>query len=371
MTVNDIASSLDNSQQIDAILLDFSKAFDKVPHRRLALKLRHYGVRGQTLHWITNFLHNRSQQVTLEGKSSRSAPVTSGVPQGTVLGPLLFLVYINDLPQRVKSTPRLFADDSLLYRIINTPADSKILQEDLDSLQEWERAWLMEFNPDKCEVLRISNKRKNIPAEYTIHDRKLAHTKQSKYLGAILTNNLSWNAHIDMVSKKANNTTAFLCRNLSSCPRSTKEACYKTFVRPQVEYAATVWDPHTQANTRKIEAVQRRAARFVSGDYFYKSSVTAMISVLGWESLEQRRKNAKTTMFYKIVNNLVAIPSEPYLHPQGVSTRGHSIRYLPPYCRTVAMKSSFFPSTICLWNQLPERLATAPTLNTFKARLLH
>jgi hypothetical protein len=128
-TVQDLAAGLSNKQQIDGILLDFSKAFDKVPHRRLSTKLHHYGVRGKTLGWINSFLSDRQQQVVLDGKVSAPAPVTSGVPQGTFLGPLLFLVYINDLPCRVSSTVRLFADDCLLYRTIRSADDTKALQD--------------------------------------------------------------------------------------------------------------------------------------------------------------------------------------------------------------------------------------------------
>ena len=143
ITINDLARGLDNSQQIDGILLDFWKAFNKVTHRRLAAKLHHYGVRGKTLSRIQSFLAGSTQQVTLEGQASSASPVTSGVPQGTVLGPLLFLVYINDLPSRVKATPRSFADDCFLYRIISSPEDAQSLQEDLDALQQWEKDWLM------------------------------------------------------------------------------------------------------------------------------------------------------------------------------------------------------------------------------------
>ena len=127
LTIQDLAKGLDNSSQIDAILLDLSKAFDKVPHLRLLYKLNHYGVRGQVLKWVTAFLSGRSQSVVCEGLASTTKSVTSGVPQGSVLGPLLFLVYINDLPSCVRSTPRLFADDCLLYRRIYTPRDCDIL----------------------------------------------------------------------------------------------------------------------------------------------------------------------------------------------------------------------------------------------------
>ena len=143
LTIQDLAKGIDDNTQIDAVLLDFSKSFDKVPHKRLASKLHHYGIRGRTLSWIQSFLANRTQRVAVEGVMSDSAPVTSGVPQGTVLGPLLFLVYINDLPAQVKSKARLFADDCLLYRKICSPDDRAALQRDLDSLQRWERDWLM------------------------------------------------------------------------------------------------------------------------------------------------------------------------------------------------------------------------------------
>ena len=134
LILQDLSSALDICEQIDAILLDFSNAFDKVPHEHLAVKLKHYGISGNVLTWIKSFLSNRSQQVQVEGVQSKPAPVTSGVPQGSVLGPLLFLVYINDMPSKVQSTTRLFADDSLLYRKIKSPEDAQILQNDLNAL---------------------------------------------------------------------------------------------------------------------------------------------------------------------------------------------------------------------------------------------
>ena len=363
LTINDLAKALDNSQQIDGILLDFSKVFDKVPHRRLAAKLHHYGVRGKTLSWIQSFLAGRTQQVTLEGQTSSTSPVTSRVPQGTVLGPLLFLVYINDLPSRVKATPRLFADDCFLYRVINSPEDSQALQEDLDALQQWEKDLLMSFNPDKCEVIRITKKRKPIDANYTIHGKELGHTKNAKYLEVLISDTLSWNAHVDTVTEKANNTTAFLRRNLSNCPQHIKDTCYKTFVWPQLEYAATIWDPHTGINIAKLEG----AARFVRNDYNYTSSVTEMMRALEWESLQQRRHQAKSVMMYSIVNSLVDIPSREYLHPQGtVVTRDHQCRFMVPYSRTDTFRMAFFPSAIRLWNQLPESIVNAPSLDVFK-----
>ena len=162
MVVNDFAKNLNNSQQVDTILLDFSKAFDKVYHRKLMIKMDHYGIRGKPLDWMNDFLCERTQQVINNGESSSKGKVISGVPQGTVLGPLLFLIYINDLSDRVNSQIRLFADDSYLYKTIDTPQDTLQLQKDLDALTKWENEWSMEFHPDKCKILRIKNKLKPI-----------------------------------------------------------------------------------------------------------------------------------------------------------------------------------------------------------------
>ena len=150
-TIDDLAKNLDYRIQTYVILLDFSKAFDKVPHHCLCLKLSHYGICGGTLFWIENFL-TRSQKVIVNGCSSNPTNVMSGVPQGTVLAPLLFLCYINDLPENISSKVRLYADDVLLYSTINTKEDCLTLQEDLNTFQLWANKWQMMFNPDKCEL---------------------------------------------------------------------------------------------------------------------------------------------------------------------------------------------------------------------------
>ena len=156
LTIDDFARALNNRLQVDIGILDFSKAFDKVPHARLVKKLDYYGIQGKTLQWITSFLYNRSQQVVIEGTYSSPCKVTSGVPQGTVLGPTLFLLYINDLISNIQSTVRLFADDCLIYRPINSLNDHQLLQQDLNTLNTWAKTWQMKFNVDKCCILQLS-----------------------------------------------------------------------------------------------------------------------------------------------------------------------------------------------------------------------
>jgi len=321
-----------------------------VSHERLAVKLHHYGIRGPTLNWIKSFLAGRTQRVIVEGVASDPAPITSGVPQGTVLGPLLFLIYINDLPSKVNSTARLFADDCLIYRHSKT-------NEDTTSLQE--RHWQMHINPDKCEVMRITTKRKIILSSYFIHGKELNITSKGKYLGITISQNLPWSNHIDNVCRKANNTTAFLSRNLSTCPANIRTKCYTTFVRPQLEYASFVWAPHTQSNINKLESVQRRGAMFVTGNYNTASSATTMLNHLKWETLQQRRLRTKAIMMYRIINGLVAIEPPQFMHHLGAAARGQQQKYIVPYSRTTVHKESFFPSTIRLWNQLPEATAAA------------
>jgi hypothetical protein len=370
VTINDLAKSLDDKSQIDLILLDFAKAFDKVSHRHLLLKAKHYGIRGKLLEWTRDFLSDRTQQVLLEGQTSITSQVTSGVPQGSVLGPLLLLIFINDLPEcATRSTTRLVADDSVLYKRIASPKDSKHLQEDLDSLVAWESQWLMKFNASKCQVIRITNKRKPVLTSYSIHGHELELVNSSKYLGVHLDSKLNFNMHVDTVAKKANSTRAFLSRNIGHCGRKIKEASYKTFVRPIVEYAAVAWDPRTQRNIRKIEQVQRSSARFVTGDYDRTSSVTAMIENLQWSTLATRRQLSRLEMMYRIRFDLIDITWSKYMTPVTSNTRGHASRFQHLRCSSDPYLYSFFPSTIRDWNRLASDPAASPSLDAFKTAL--
>ena len=219
-------------KQTDLILLDFSKAFGKVSHKKLIHKLYGYGVRGKTLSWIKSVLSGRSQTVVSEGDQSEEVPVTSGVPQGSVLGPILFLVYINDLPKKVKSSVRLFADDTAAYLAITKLADGQQLQEDLNVLQQWEADWNMEFNPGKCQVLQITRSRSPIQTSYTMHGHTLEIVSCAKYLGMDISNDLSWKAHISRITGNANQALGFLRRNLKATNPAIREKAYKAIVRP-------------------------------------------------------------------------------------------------------------------------------------------
>ena len=182
--VDELHRNLANGSQIDLAILDFSKAFDVVPHDKLLHKLSYYGIRGQTLSWIRSFLADRTQRVVVDDKSSEVAPVPSGVPQGSVLGPILFLVFINDMPECIESSCRLFADDSIIYREIVTSSDCAVLQTDLDNLHEWESKWGMSFNPSKCNTMHITRKPKPIATDYKLKGEVLKCVNSASILGS-------------------------------------------------------------------------------------------------------------------------------------------------------------------------------------------
>ena len=202
MLIEDVASSLNFCDQIDLIILDFCKAFDKVPHQRLLLKLNQFGIKGNILRWIESFLTSRTQQVVLEGTTSNQVHVNSEVPQGTVLGPLLFLIYINDIENNNDSQLRLFADYCFLYRVIKSACDCVNLQNDISQLCDWESTWQMTFNSSKCFVMHMSHKKNPWLTSYIMQDVPLQSSTTQKYLGVELTSNLDWNIHINTITTK-------------------------------------------------------------------------------------------------------------------------------------------------------------------------
>ena len=264
VTMDELTQNYERGDQTDIIILDFSKAFDMVPHKLLLHKLERYGIRGPLLMWLNHFLTKRSMRVVVDGEYSKDADVLSGVPQGTVLGPILFLVHINDLPECVSSSVRLFADDYLLYRIIKSHQDHLALQNDLKSLENWATKWGMKCNASKCYVLPVKKKTVYM---YQLDNTFLQEVSNNPYLGLNISDDLTWNYHINAMCKKASSTLGFLKRNLKMCPKETRLSAYISLVRSTLEYGAVIWDPFTQNEIDKIERLQRNAARFINNDF--------------------------------------------------------------------------------------------------------
>ena len=369
-TLDDFASCLQQKGELDAVLLDFSKAFDKVDHEGLLLKLEHLGIRHSMLMWIRSFLIGRNQKVLVDGKCSAPRSVESGVPQGTVLGPLLFLVYINDISSGLSEGTKisLFADDSLLYRTIKSEKDCEILQRDLDLLQTWEIKWKMEFHPGKCQLLKVTNKINKTPYNYTIHGQTILETNAAKYLGVTIDCKLNWKNHYTEINRKANYVLSLLRRNLSNCPMDIKAKCYNTLVRPICEYACEVWDPHYQDDIDYLEKIQKRGARFATGNYVMEEGNTKKnLDLLGWETLEDRRTKTKLITFQKIRLNNLEVPHE-HLSLKDRNSR-HDCdgpNYFRSYSSIDGHINSFFPTAVRVWNRLPAEAKTCNDMEHFK-----
>ena len=309
-----------------------------------------------------------SRRHSRKRETSQPQSVISGVPQGSVLGPLLFLCYINDIPTVVKSKIKLYADDTSLYRNINSEEDITILQQYLNSLSQWAKKWQMNFNPSKCKCLRISNKSNLLNLTYHIDCTNIKQVEYAKYLRVTIDQKLNWHEHINNVVKKGNSVLGFLQRNLTNCPIAVKTSCYQTYLRPVLEYASVVWLPHYQTDIDRLEMVQRRSARFVLNKKDRYASVTKMMESLGWPSLQSRRTNAKLIMFYKIINDIVDVDiDDNILVPVTCHyTRGHLMQ---PYTRVDAYKYSYMPSSIKLWNTLPGDVTKQNSVENFQANL--
>ena len=328
-------------------------------------------------------------RTVVEGETSEEVHVESGVPQGTVLGPLLFLCHINDLPDSVSSQVRLFADDCLLYRAIKSYEDHLTLQKDLDNLQIWANKWGMRFNAKKCYIMSI---RKKTNKFYTLDNHILEEVQDNPYLGLQISNDLKWTTHINKITKKAQSTLGFLRRNLSHCTETCRKTAYISMVRSLLEYGAVVWDPYQKSDIDKLERVQRKAIRFVKRDYRTREEgfISNMAAELELPTLQERRGSLRLVMLYKVVEGLV-----PGLPPQDFLSQSKSRRQIKPRkfqdCETTNIltkqvknnskcfetvqatsnqyKHSFFVDTVIKWNQLEDNIVCAKSVEAFKTAL--
>ena len=260
---------LDEDHGIDVAYLDFRKAFDLVSHRHLIYKMSKYGITGQTLKWIEDFLYDRTQRVVVRGAVSKDFEVTSGVPQGSVLGPVLFLIFINDLPLEVISPLNLFADDSKIFTTIlkdgaevaNNDTGRATLQRDLDITKQWADNWKMEFNVDKCKIMHLG--RLNPKHTYTMDGIELTETTEEKDLGVLVDDKLDFGKHIKEIVKKANQRIGLIKRGFDCLDKEMFMNLYPVLIRPLLEYCVQVWSPHKQRDIDLLERVQRRATKIV------------------------------------------------------------------------------------------------------------
>jgi hypothetical protein len=361
---------LDMGKKVDVIYMDFAKAFDTVPHLRLRDKIEAYGIGGKISRWIAKFLNDRKQAVMVNGVSSDWTEVLSGVPQGSVLGLTMFLIYINDLPHVISNTAQLFADDTKMSKIFDSSEECISVQNDLDKVQEWASTWQLRFHPLKCKTMHIG---KN-PGDhiYTMQDSKnriqLDTIEEEKDLGVHIDSGLTFDRHVAAVVSKAKRIGFLINRCFKHLDKQTFSLLYKGLVRPILEYAAPVWSPHTKHNIDRIESVQRKITKGVKD--LKKKSYSQCLTALGLPTLLYRRERADMIQVFKLTHGLDDLDAEVFFNRDDSSrTRGHSWKLKKSRYNSSRRGATFKHRVVNAWNSLPEDVVGAQSTNAFKLAL--
>ena len=357
-------AAVEEGDPVDVVYLDFAKAFDSVPHQRLLCKLKSHGISGELLDWIAAFLVGRRQRVVIQGSKSAWAPVTSGVPQGSVLGPTLFTVFVNDIPTQVDSSVQLFADDTKLYRRVSGTTDN--LQADIDALVNWSEEWLLPFNSSKCKVMHIGSQ--NPEQSYHLKDVPVEAVDDEKDLGIIIDKQMKFKHQASAAISKASQMLAVIRRSFANIDQLTLPLLFKTIVRPHLEYGNITWGPFNRCDQKLVERVQRRATRMV--DSVKRLSYPERLRQLDLPSLYYRRRRGDMIAVYQVLHGGMDIQPELLLTRNNSGrTRGHQWKLKKPRATTLTRRNSFSVRIINDWNGLLTSVVSAESLNTFKARL--
>ena len=368
--LEDIYTGLDQHEDSIFVSLDISKAFDRVWHRGLTFKLKQLGITGKLLDWFTSYLSGRCQRVAIGGQKSSLRYTNAGVPQGSILGPMLFLVYIYDMCNGLKSKPHQFADDTNInYRFKNPVIAVNDINLDLDKLSKWADRWKVNFAPSKTFYMRITNRnhQQPLPTIYLCGE-PITETTQIKTLGVTLTKNLSWGVHINNIISRASKRLLVMRKYRFCLSRKALETIYISMIRPILEYGNVLYDNCPASTGRSIESIQRQAALICTGGYKH-TDYKNLLSELNWETLCDRRKLHKLVIFYKIKNKIYPDYLSSYLKTNQNSTYNlrHTNEQRPRFSRLNNSFKSFFPSTVRLWNNLPSTTRDSNSVNIFKA----
>ena len=364
---------VDSGQAADIIYLDFAKAFDKVPHRRLLAKVKAAGITGSVLRWIESWLQDRKQRVVLNGKMSGWMPVKSGVPQGSVLGPILFILFINDIDDVVSVSTYIwkFADDTKAVHKVVDESDQEDLQSDINSLMGWSEDWLMLFNASKCKVVHIG--KQNPGFNYTMGGHApagcvLEESRTEKDLGVLVSAGLKPSEQCAAAAKKANQVLGQMARSLSYRDKHTWLKLYRQYVRPHLEYCVQAWCPWTDSDIELLEKVQERAIRMTSG--LKAVAYEDRLKEVNMMTLKDRRKRGDLIEVWKVINNKSADCSKLFTLTRDYSqrnTRASANLSLTSVKAKLDIRKYFFSARVVTpWNNLPLPIKLSDSVDTFK-----
>ena len=374
----DWVNAIDAKLFADTVYIDLAKAFDTVSHNKLLYKLHKYGITGDILQWFSSYLDNRKQRVKLGNTFSSYADVTSGVPQGSCTGPLLFILYVNDLPdnkQPTNITVNMFADDTKFTTVFSEPLDRVLLQNCLSSFTDWADLWQLQIAEHKCCVLSFG---KPVLPTYYMKDVQLSNVNEYRDLGVLVDNQCLFRQHVSTICQKAYTATNVLFRCFNTDNANALIRGYKSFVRPLLEYCSTVWNPFIHAKyylgmTDELENIQRYFTRRL----YYRCRLDcnhdymARINHLQLESLELRRIYNDMTMVFKIVHKFTDLNDSNLLIMCNTThnTRGHAFKLKTRSFRLDIARNHFCNRVVPLWNSLPAPVVNKPSPKLFKAAL--
>ena len=361
--------------EVRSVFLDISKAFDKVWHEGLIYKLISMGISGDLQKLLKSYLSGRFQRVVLNGKNSSWRPVLAGVPQGSILGPLLFLIYINDLPNGLKSNAKLFADDTSLFTIVKDKYESaSVLNDDLSLISKWAYDWKMLFNPDSMkpaqEVVFSRKRQFHCHPTITLNNIPVERAPSQKHLGITLDEKLNFKQHVNNAILKVEKGISLIKKLRHSLPRKSLVTIYKAFLRPLIDYGDIVYDqPHNESFSEKLETVQYKAALAITGA-IKGTSREKIYMELGLESLQDRRWYRRLCCMFKIMKEEAPKYLTNFIPKarQNIVTRNNNMPTF--YCRTDCFKYSFFPSTLRDWFNLDSSVRNSESIEIFKSKLL-
>jgi hypothetical protein len=368
--MEEITSILDEGDSVDVLYLDFAKAFDKVPHKRLLLKLKSLGIDGEVHGWIETWLKDRKQRVVLNGEKSKWVEVPCSVCQGSVLGPNLFVIYIDDIDlciQQIIALLLKFADDTKVIKRIKSADDQEQLQQIINNVWEWANKWQMFFNIDKCKILHIGTKNPGYP--YYMNGNQLATTDNEKDLGIYVSSTAKPSFQCAQAAKKANQILGQIMRSFKCRDKDSIVKLYTSYVRPHLEYAIPAWCPYTAGDITLLEKVQKRALRQISnltGTYEEKLSKT------GLTTLQQRRVRGDAIETFKILRGFSNVNSDIWfdyhIRDDGVQTRlsADNLALKTKRPRLDVRKHFFSVRVVNTWNRLPLEVRQANNVNKFK-----